>query len=125
MWNDPNSLPPAKSPFLTTAEAADYLRYRTPGGITMAVRRGWLSPDGRGPRGTFLFRRETLDSFAARRALEPRPRGTLDLGCRLVRGRKEDFDEHQIDECKEEATRHQTDRTEPVSRQDRDRKSVV
>jgi hypothetical protein len=45
MGNDPNSLPPAKSPFLTTAEAADYLRYRTPGGITMAVRRGWLSPD--------------------------------------------------------------------------------
>ncbi len=56
-----------RSPYLTTAEAAEYLRYRTTSGIRMAVSRGLLRPAGTGPRGVYLFTREELDWFVARR----------------------------------------------------------
>ena len=46
--------------YITTAEAAVYLRYRTPAGIRAAVARGELKPAGRGPRGCQLFTRDTL-----------------------------------------------------------------
>src|SRR5215468_9139855 len=55
-------------PYLTTAEAAWYLRYRTAAGVRTAVMRGELVPDGVGPRGTLLFRKETLDCFVQKRA---------------------------------------------------------
>ena len=56
------------APYLTSAEAAEYLRYRSASGIREAVRRMELIPDGAGPRGTHLFARETLDLFARGRA---------------------------------------------------------
>src|SRR5689334_9349211 len=56
----------AASPMLTTAEAGDYLRF-TASGIRRLVLNGELSPDGVGRRHTFMFRRETLDSFLAAR----------------------------------------------------------
>ena len=55
-------------PYLTSAEAASYLRYHGASGIRAAVRRGELVPDGAGPRDTHLFTRETLDSFVRKRA---------------------------------------------------------
>ena len=55
------------SPFLTTAEAAAYLRFKTTSGVRMAVRRGELRPAGRGPRGVFLFTIPELDRFVAAR----------------------------------------------------------
>src|SRR5947209_11804806 len=54
--------------YLTSAEAAIYLRYRDASGIRAAVRRGELVPDGAGPRGTHLFTKQTLDSFVRMRA---------------------------------------------------------
>src|SRR4029453_4853109 len=48
--------------YLTTAEAAAYLRYQTASAIRTLVNRGRLRPTGR--RGTtLLFRREDLDAF--------------------------------------------------------------
>jgi hypothetical protein len=78
--------------YMTTTEAADYLRYHTSGGIRMAVRRGWLVAAGRGPRNVLLFRREDLDAFAAARL-----HGTLRAGCHLVRKNvaKENICAHQ------------------------------
>jgi hypothetical protein len=54
--------------YLTSAEAASYLRYRNASGIRAAVRRGELVPDGAGPRGTHLFMKQTLDPFVRMRA---------------------------------------------------------
>jgi hypothetical protein len=54
--------------YLTSAEAAAYLRYRDASGIRAAVRRRELVPDGAGPRGTHLFMKDTLDSFVRNRA---------------------------------------------------------
>ncbi|MDQ3370154.1 MAG: helix-turn-helix domain-containing protein, partial [Myxococcota bacterium] len=63
---------PARSsphlPYLTTAEAAVYLRYRTASGIRTAVARGELTPTGAGPKGSHLFHHAELDRFAAARA---------------------------------------------------------
>jgi len=53
------------SPYLTTREAADYLRYRTTSGIRMAVLRGELRPAGKGARGALLFTVQELDRFVA------------------------------------------------------------
>ena len=56
-----------ESPYLTTREAAAYLRYRSTAGIRQLVRRGLLTPAGRGPRGTHLFTRAQLDAFVRQR----------------------------------------------------------
>ena len=64
------------SPYLTTAEAARYLRFKSNSGIRSAVHRGELVPAGAGPHGTHLFRRTDLDAFIARRA---RSRGRVQL----------------------------------------------
>jgi hypothetical protein len=53
--------------YVTTREAAEILRYRSPSGIRNAVRRGDLHPAGTGPRGTFLFTIEELERFVRRR----------------------------------------------------------
>ena len=57
---------PGESPYLTTAEAAAYLRFRTAAGVRAAVRRGDLVPCGIGPRGTYLFLQAELDRFIGR-----------------------------------------------------------
>jgi len=54
--------------YLTTAEAAAYVRFRGASGIRAAVRRRELLPDGAGPRGVHLFTKETLDRFVRARA---------------------------------------------------------
>ena len=64
MW-DRNNDP---SPYLTSREAADYLRFRNASGIRTVVMRGELVPDGSGPRGTHLFLRGTLDRFILARS---------------------------------------------------------
>ena len=52
------------SPWLTTAEAAAYLKFDSTAGLREHIKRGTLRPDGK--RGlTFLFRVETLDAFVA------------------------------------------------------------
>ena len=56
------------SSFLTTSEAAAYLRFRTQGGVRQLVMRGAIKPFGRGPNGTHMFRREELDRWMASRA---------------------------------------------------------
>ena len=56
------------SPYLTTAEAAQYLRFKMSAGIRSAVRRGDLVPAGTGPRGCHLFHRVDLDGFTQRRS---------------------------------------------------------
>jgi hypothetical protein len=51
--------------WLTTEEAAEYLRLAGPSSIRAAVQRGLLRPDGKnGSRGSYLFRVETLDRYA-------------------------------------------------------------
>ena len=58
---------PTPKAWLTTQEAARYLRFAGPSSIRAAIRRGWLEPDGRnGPRASYMFRVETLDAYAAR-----------------------------------------------------------
>src|SRR5215831_14531515 len=49
--------------YLTTAEAAAYLRFGSASSIRTLVRRDELTPAGAGPRGTLLFRIEELDRF--------------------------------------------------------------
>jgi len=56
------------SPYLTSREAAGYLRFRNASGIRTLVMRGELVPDGAGPRGTHLFLRGTLDRFIVARS---------------------------------------------------------
>jgi hypothetical protein len=51
---------PLPSRYLTTTEAAAYLRYRGASGIRMAVRRGWLRPAARRGR-VLLFRLQDLE----------------------------------------------------------------
>src|SRR6266545_4999058 len=51
------------SPYLTAAEAATYLRFRSSSGIRTAVWRGELQPSGIGPKGAHMFRVEDLDCF--------------------------------------------------------------
>src|SRR5690348_14867726 len=55
------------SPYLTTAEAAKYLRFNSTSAIRSLVSRGELSPSGAGPKGTLLFRVEELDRFVQAR----------------------------------------------------------
>src|SRR5664279_6318618 len=52
------------SPFLTTAEAAAYCRYRSPSAIRNLVMAGRLRPDGRRGR-AWLFKREALEAMLA------------------------------------------------------------
>lgn len=52
--------------YLTTAEAAVYLRAGNASTVRSWVARGLLKPDGRrGPGGPLLFLSTTLDAFAA------------------------------------------------------------
>src|SRR5689334_977123 len=53
-----------RSPYLTTAEAAEYLR-TTPNAIRIAVSRGHLKPDGKGRQLLFLV--ETRERYVASR----------------------------------------------------------
>jgi hypothetical protein len=54
-----------RSPYLTTAEAADYLRYRSASAVRTLKLRGLLCPAGK--RGTTdLYRLEDLDRFVTR-----------------------------------------------------------
>src|SRR5437016_4062687 len=88
MWSRQSDLTPATpsgerpaaprldSPYFTTAEAAVYLRFRSPSAIRSLVARGELTPSGAGARGTLLFRVEELDRFVEhrgrRRVVSPR-----------------------------------------------------
>ena len=65
-------LPPLGSPYLTAAEAARYLRYRSASGVRSAVSRGELRPAGAGPRNTLLFTIAELDRFIAARLVRYR-----------------------------------------------------
>jgi len=51
-------------PWLNCRSAAAFLGL-TPSGVRSLVNRGVLSPDGRGPRRTLMFRRSTLDGWIA------------------------------------------------------------
>src|SRR5689334_15903013 len=55
-------------PLLTTAEAAQYLRFRSAAGIRGAVHRGELQPFGVGAKGSHLFTLDELHRFATARA---------------------------------------------------------
>jgi hypothetical protein len=48
--------------WLTLGEAAGYLK-RSASAVRSLIQRGVLAPDGRGPRGTHMFRLATLDRF--------------------------------------------------------------
>src|SRR5690625_2486521 len=62
------------SPYLTTEEAAAYLRYSGVSSIHEKIQSGELVPDGRrGKKGAYLFRRETLDAWLEACAGQPRP----------------------------------------------------
>jgi len=51
-------------PFLTTPEAADYLGFRTTGGVRKAVKEGRLRPIGRrGGTGPYVFTVAELNRF--------------------------------------------------------------
>lgn len=56
--------PAIPSPFLTTAEAAAYCRYRSPSANRNLVIAGRLRPDGKRGR-AWLFKRETLEAMLA------------------------------------------------------------
>lgn len=56
--------------YLTTAETAQYLRYRSTAAVRQLVRRGKLKAAG--PRGrTMLFRRSDIDAMITARAVTP------------------------------------------------------
>ena len=63
--NGPRHEYPVDSPYLTTAEAAAYLRYQSPSAIRTLKMRGLLRPAGR-RGGTDLYRREELRSLRFR-----------------------------------------------------------
>jgi hypothetical protein len=50
-------------PTLTTEQAAAYLGFQTAQGIRHLVYSGELAPDGRGYRGSYMFRQDTLDRW--------------------------------------------------------------
>ena len=62
---DREPIPPR---YLTTAEAAHYLRFRSTSGIRTAVLRGELRPAGAGPKCCHLFTVDELDRFVSARA---------------------------------------------------------
>ena len=65
---------PTPKAWLTTQEAARYLRFAGPSAIRAAIRRGWLEPDGRnGPRASYMYRAETVDAYAAPWLPPPKP----------------------------------------------------
>ena len=54
------------SPYLTSAEAAEYCRLAGPSSIRSLIQRRELTPDGRrGKRGPYLFLPKTLDAYLA------------------------------------------------------------
>ena len=65
------------SPYLTTAEAAEYLRYQSPSAIRTLKLRGLLRPAGR-RGGTDLYRQADLDHFVAQGASASIERGRPD-----------------------------------------------
>lgn len=59
------AVPKDSHAWLTTHEAAAYLRLGNASSVRSAIARGLLKPDGQnGQRGTYLFRTETLDAYA-------------------------------------------------------------
>src|SRR5437868_10715644 len=52
------------SPYLTTSEAAEYLRFKSPSAVRTLKMRGHLRPAGR-RGGTDLYRRDDLDRYIA------------------------------------------------------------
>jgi hypothetical protein len=78
-----------ESPYLTTKEAAEYLRFESPSAIRNLVMKGELMPAGAGPNGTHMFVREELDRWVrdrwerqrgappARAAVAPTPKQSL------------------------------------------------
>src|SRR5215208_1407326 len=62
---DRDPIPPR---YVTTAEAAHYLRFRSTSGIRTAVYRGELRPIGAGPKCCHLFTIAELDRFVSARA---------------------------------------------------------
>ena len=65
------------TPLLTTAQVAATYGV-APSTVRGWVQRGWLKPDGRlGPRGSYLFKPETLEAFFTH-CMSGRVRGTLD-----------------------------------------------
>ena len=66
--------PPHPTPWLTTAEAAEYLRYRSTQGVRDAVRRGQLRAYRRGR--TYLFLQEDLDAYLRSQNISPKYCGT-------------------------------------------------
>jgi hypothetical protein len=63
---------------IPTIGAAHYLGYRTPGEIRMAGYRHWLTPLGRGPRPTRMFRRRDLGGLVFPITTAPKPAGPAD-----------------------------------------------
>lgn len=70
--------------WLSAADAAAYLRFRSASGIRMLVMRGELTPIGHGPRGTLMFRREDLDAWSQRRLAPDDRRAAGRLGRRVA-----------------------------------------
>jgi hypothetical protein len=57
-------------PYLTTAEATRYCRFKTTGALRKAAREGRIRPAGRrGGNGTWMWAREELDAFLCGRTL--------------------------------------------------------
>jgi|GEM_PF-4741048 len=78
------------APLLTTAEAADYLRYKSASGIRTVVSRGELRPCGAGPKACHMFTVAELDRFVASRgaryakAVRPTPTSRVAPAVRLL-----------------------------------------
>ena len=62
--------PPPVSPWLTSAEAAHYLRYRSTQGLRDAVNRGELRASKRGR--TLLFHLDDLDAYLRSQSISPK-----------------------------------------------------
>src|SRR5579872_3498631 len=61
---------PGWPPYLTTAEATRYCRFKTTGALRKAAREGRIRPEGRrGGKGTWMWAREELDAFLFGRKL--------------------------------------------------------
>ena len=65
--------PHTPTTWMTTAEAAEYLRYQSTQGVRDAVRRGSLRAHRRGR--TYLFHREDLDAYLRSQSISPKYSG--------------------------------------------------
>src|ERR1700710_2954094 len=90
---------PVPPRYMTTAEAARYLRFRSTSGIRTAVLRGELHPAGAGRKCCHLFTVDELNRFVSARAARYARRNLGTPGDRKDPPREEQRDCDKVSRC--------------------------